>query len=250
MNPLENGCLVKRRHSVYRGIYWNQICRLDETSELSMEEIHRHVHQFVHGTRNLWRQVQCSIKGGADDQEHLRKIDRVRNRVPSWCASCNQWCPYRGVLNDAETNLNIYVSFLNNFHLSVFSLAFVINFWNCKETLWTPRTRRILASSKNSIEITPGREIQQIFPLNLALRFLFLPLFSTACNYASWLTPGTRFIIHGYWEWNSRFWKNVEQRRNNSFGSVVCSSVSYCFLLLFRLFLLFFLSFFSETRNI
>ena len=33
--------------------------------------------------------------------------------------------------------LNIYVSFCNNFHLSVSSFAFAINFWNCKETLWT-----------------------------------------------------------------------------------------------------------------
>ena len=32
----------------------NRICRLGETSELNMEEIHRRVHQFVHGTRNLW----------------------------------------------------------------------------------------------------------------------------------------------------------------------------------------------------
>ena len=34
-------------------------------------------------------------------------------------------------------NLNTYVSFCNNFHLSVFSFDFVINFWNCKGTLWT-----------------------------------------------------------------------------------------------------------------
>ena len=32
----------------------NRICRLSETSELSTEGIHRHVHQFVLGTRNLW----------------------------------------------------------------------------------------------------------------------------------------------------------------------------------------------------
>ena len=34
--------------------------------------------------------------------------------------------------------LNIYVLFCNNFHVSASSFAFVINFWNCKETLWTP----------------------------------------------------------------------------------------------------------------
>ena len=44
-----------------------------ETSELSIEEIYRHVHQFVRGTRNLWRQRQCSTKGGVDDQEYRRK---------------------------------------------------------------------------------------------------------------------------------------------------------------------------------
>ena len=42
-----------------------------------MEEIHRHVHQFVHGTRNLCRQGQCSINGGVGDQEHLRKTSIV-----------------------------------------------------------------------------------------------------------------------------------------------------------------------------
>ena len=42
----------------------NRICRLGETSEPSMEEIHRHVHQFVHDTRNLWKQGQCSIEEG------------------------------------------------------------------------------------------------------------------------------------------------------------------------------------------
>ena len=72
--PLTKWLLLKRRHSVYHGLLKpNRICRLSETSELSMEDIHRHVHQFVHGTRNLWRQGQCSIKGGVDDQEHLKK---------------------------------------------------------------------------------------------------------------------------------------------------------------------------------
>ena len=37
----------------------------------------RQVHQFVYGTRNLWRQGQCSIKRGVDDQEHLRKTSIV-----------------------------------------------------------------------------------------------------------------------------------------------------------------------------
>ena len=46
-----------------------------------------------------------------------------------------QRCIKRG-----KGNINIYVSFCNNFHFSVFSFAFVINFWNCKETLWTTCT--------------------------------------------------------------------------------------------------------------
>ena len=66
--------LLEKRHSVYNGLLKpNWLRRFSETSELSMKEIHRHVHQFVHGTRNLWRQGQCSIKEEVDDQ-HLRKI--------------------------------------------------------------------------------------------------------------------------------------------------------------------------------
>ena len=36
-----------------------------------------HVHQFVHGTRNLWRQGYCSIKEGVDDQEQPRRTSTV-----------------------------------------------------------------------------------------------------------------------------------------------------------------------------
>ena len=36
-----------------------------------------HVLQFVYGTRNLWRQGQCSIQGGVGDQEHLKKTSSV-----------------------------------------------------------------------------------------------------------------------------------------------------------------------------
>ena len=72
--PFTKWLLVKRRHSVYHGLLkLNRICRLGETLELSMEKIHRHVHQFVHDARNLWRPGQCSTKMGVDDQEHLRK---------------------------------------------------------------------------------------------------------------------------------------------------------------------------------
>ena len=37
-----------------------------------------------------------------------------------------------------EKNLDIHVSFFNNFHLSAHSFALVVNFSNCKETSWTP----------------------------------------------------------------------------------------------------------------
>ena len=62
-------------------IFWfieqNQMFRPSETTEVSMEETHHHVLQFVYGTRNLWRQGQCSIQGGVGDQEHLKKTSSV-----------------------------------------------------------------------------------------------------------------------------------------------------------------------------
>ena len=33
--------------------------------------------QFVYGTKNLWRQGQCSIQEGLSDQEHLKKTANV-----------------------------------------------------------------------------------------------------------------------------------------------------------------------------
>ena len=63
--------------------------RLSETLELSMKEIHHYVHQFVHDTRNLWRQRQCSIKGRVD-QEHLRKtsiVQEIEYRLDVLCAT-------------------------------------------------------------------------------------------------------------------------------------------------------------------
>ena len=133
--PLTKWLLLKKRYSAYHGLLKpNRICRFSETSELSMEEIHRHVHQFVRGARNLWRQGQCLIKE-VDDQEHrsCKKSSNVlmcfvQLMVPLY--RCIKW---------GKKNLNIYVSFYNNFHLSVFSFAFVINFRNCKETLGTLR---------------------------------------------------------------------------------------------------------------
>ena len=52
--------------------------RPSETTELSMEETHYHVLQFVYGTRNLWRQGQyLMMQGGVGDQEHLKKTSSV-----------------------------------------------------------------------------------------------------------------------------------------------------------------------------
>ena len=36
--------------------------------------------QFVYGTRNLWRQGQCSIQGGVGDQEHLKKTSSMQGK--------------------------------------------------------------------------------------------------------------------------------------------------------------------------
>ena len=56
--------LLERRHSVCHGLLKpNRICRLSETSEPSMEEIHSHDHQFVHGTRNFMETGTVFDKG-------------------------------------------------------------------------------------------------------------------------------------------------------------------------------------------
>jgi len=47
----------------------NLMCRLRKAAEISVEKIHHHVTRFGHSTGNLWRQGQCSIKGGAGDKE-------------------------------------------------------------------------------------------------------------------------------------------------------------------------------------
>ncbi|XP_037795537.1 uncharacterized protein LOC119590850 [Penaeus monodon] len=68
----------QEKDNVYHGLLkQNRMFRLNETTELSMEEIHHPVLPFVRGTRNLWRQGQYWIERGAGDQEHLRKISIV-----------------------------------------------------------------------------------------------------------------------------------------------------------------------------
>jgi len=43
------------RHGLLRQ---NLMCRLSETTQLSMETIHQHALQFVHGTGKRWRRGQ------------------------------------------------------------------------------------------------------------------------------------------------------------------------------------------------
>ena len=56
--------------------------RISETTELSMKKTHHNVLQFVYGTRNLWRQGQCSMLGGVGHGVRPRiseeNIERVR----------------------------------------------------------------------------------------------------------------------------------------------------------------------------
>ena len=67
-----------QERNVYPGsLRQNQMFRPSETTEVSMEETHHHVLQFVYGTRNLWRQGQYSIQGGVGDQEYLKKTSSV-----------------------------------------------------------------------------------------------------------------------------------------------------------------------------
>ena len=57
----------------------NWLCRLSETTELSMEKIHHHVLQFVHGAKNLRKQGQCWTKGRSGrPRTSEENIDRVK----------------------------------------------------------------------------------------------------------------------------------------------------------------------------
>ena len=70
--------ILKKKRNVYPGsLRQNHIFGPCEITEVSMEDTHHHILQFVYDTRNLWRQGQCSIQGGVDDQEHLKKTSSV-----------------------------------------------------------------------------------------------------------------------------------------------------------------------------
>lgn len=58
-------------------------------------------HQFVHGTRNLWRQEQCWIKEGLDDQEYLRR--QTFNRSPTKAISNST------MFNSAQNSTEPYI---------------------------------------------------------------------------------------------------------------------------------------------
>ena len=77
--------LVERRHSAYYGLLKpSRICRLDETSELSMEEIHRH-----RPSTRAWHKKFMETGTVFDKERNAgpraseENIDRVRNRVLS-----------------------------------------------------------------------------------------------------------------------------------------------------------------------
>ena len=63
-----------------------------KTTEVSMEETHHHVLQFVYGTRNLWRQGQCSIQGGVGDQEYLKKTSSVKASLSTFSYEVHPHC--------------------------------------------------------------------------------------------------------------------------------------------------------------
>lgn len=84
---------LKRRDNVSHGLLKrNQIGKLSETTELSMEEIHHDVRQFLYGTRNPWRQGQCQIKKGVGDQEQLMKTSIVKKILFSFSHKIHPQC--------------------------------------------------------------------------------------------------------------------------------------------------------------
>ena len=81
LNPHKMTTLLEKKRNMYPGsLRQDQMFRPSETTEVSMEETHHHVLQFIYGTRNLWRQGQCSIQGGVGDQKHLKKTSSVQGK--------------------------------------------------------------------------------------------------------------------------------------------------------------------------
>ena len=69
--------------------------RPSETTEVSMEETHHHVLQFVYGTRNLWRQRQCSMQGGVGrprtSEENIERVRQAFQRSPMKSIRTTTW---------------------------------------------------------------------------------------------------------------------------------------------------------------
>ena len=66
----------------------NRTFRLSEGTRLSMENIHHHVHQFVDGTRNLWRlgrnllcRTSCTVVSGTSNSLAEVRMDSIKERL-------------------------------------------------------------------------------------------------------------------------------------------------------------------------
>ena len=84
--------LLERRHSVYHGLLKpNRICRLGETSEPSMKEIHRHVHRSRAWHKKFMETGTVLDRGRSGGKRRSCKK-----------SSTILMGPYRGVLNEAK----------------------------------------------------------------------------------------------------------------------------------------------------
>ena len=59
MNPYKLATTQEKAQCVSWFIKTKSERQTQQNYKLSMEEIHHHVRQFVHGIRNLWRQGKC-----------------------------------------------------------------------------------------------------------------------------------------------------------------------------------------------
>ena len=101
----------------------------------------------------------------------------------------------------------MYVSFRSNFHLSVSSFAPVINFWHCKETLWTAcilsgvgqeRTKRNRGGTATGFRARGAWASGQVCPTNaLNLRELRGRRTNKRCRGDSWSNSRWLDIVRG-----------------------------------------------------
>ena len=59
LNPCKIATLQEKTQCVSGLLRQNRMFRLSKNTELSMEEIHHHVLQFINGAKNLLREGQC-----------------------------------------------------------------------------------------------------------------------------------------------------------------------------------------------